>query len=180
MKRLLIVATLLAGCGGPPGWKAVPAESRAEAVATARAAAADLGGRLVKKLAAAVGEGGPASAIVVCRDEAPAVAAAVSKERGLRIGRTSHLLRNAANAPPEWAEDLAADAPRVYAHPDGRIGVTLPILAKEMCVTCHGDAGRIPDDVRTAITKAYPDDAARGFAPGDLRGQFWVEIPAKR
>jgi hypothetical protein len=28
-----------------------------------------------------------------------------------------------------------------------------------------------------ALAARYPDDRATGFAPGDLRGWFWVEVP---
>jgi hypothetical protein len=75
--------------------------------------------------------------------------------------------------------ELESRAHRVYVHPDGRIGVTLPILAMDLCMKCHGADDRIPDEVKEALAKAYPEDEARGFAPGDIRGQFWVEIPAK-
>jgi hypothetical protein len=177
---VLVVLTGAAGCTESPGWSAVSTEAHPEAVATAKAATTELFSRLFARLQGAVEEVGLAAAIDVCRLEAPAIAKAVSEERDLRVGRTSHRLRNPANAPPEWVADLEAKEPRIYVHSDGRTGVTLPIVAKALCTKCHGAADEIPPEVGEALAQAYPEDDARGFAPGDLRGQFWVEIPLRR
>jgi hypothetical protein len=32
-------------------------------------------------------------------------------------------------------------------------------------------------DVRQALLQRYPEDRAIGYAEGDLRGWFWVEVP---
>jgi hypothetical protein len=36
----------------------------------------------------------------------------------------------------------------------------------------------IPDEVKQTLAKEYPDDQATGFEEGDLRGWFWIEVPA--
>ena len=46
-------------------------------------------------------ESGPAGAIEACRTEAPGIADALSID-GVRMGRSSHRLRNPANVPPDW------------------------------------------------------------------------------
>jgi len=51
--------------------------------------------------------------------------------------------------------------------------------ATRACVVCHGDPAQIPDAVLAALAARYPDDRATGFAEGDLRGWFWVEVPAR-
>ncbi|MGR8921910.1 MAG: Tll0287-like domain-containing protein [Gammaproteobacteria bacterium] len=125
---------------------------------------------------------GIAPAIEACRVAAPELAASLGGE-GVRIGRSSHRLRNPDNAPPAWLVPLMdaylADAddrrPRQVALPDGRTGYTEPILLKPMCVTCHGE--RLAPDVAEAIAVRYPEDAATGFKAGELRGVFWVEYP---
>jgi len=43
---------------------------------------------------------------------------------------------------------------------------------------CHGPEDTIPQDVKDAIGEHYPEDQATGFRKGDLRGWFWVEVPA--
>jgi len=54
------------------------------------------------ELQAAIEEGGPIHAISVCSDKAPTIADDLSQSPQWRIGRTSHKLRNPANAPDEW------------------------------------------------------------------------------
>jgi hypothetical protein len=176
--------------GSPERRRTAPADldpAERERFEAARAAAQRLFERLGGRLLQAVSEGGPAAAIDVCRSAAPAIADEVSAERGLRIGRTSHRLRSPANAPPDWAaelvrslpEDPEAAGPWAFRLGDGRLGVTLPIRAKKMCLTCHGDREAMPGEVRAAIASAYPDDRATGFREGDLRGIFWVVVPGK-
>lgn len=144
------------------------------------AARDDLFGQLMTRLQAAIEQQGTASAISVCQQEAPKIARAVGEARGLSIGRTSWKLRNPKNLPPAWATALVearTEGPSALAHPDGRLGALLPIRLKEQCLTCHGAAEAIPAEVRTALKARYPDDQATGFAEGDLRGWFWVEVP---
>lgn len=44
------------------------------------------------------------------------------------------------------------------------------------CLMYHGS--EVVEPIRDAIAKHYPDDAATGFKPGDLRGGSLVEVPA--
>ena len=50
------------------------------------------------------------------------------------------------------------------------------IATEPGCLACHG--AQVAPAVRAAIAAHYPDDAATGFAVGDLRGGLWVEVPA--
>ena len=132
------------------------------------------------ELEAALSSSGGAGGIAVCRDKAPAIAAQVSEQFGLRIGRTSHRLRNPSNVPPAWAEAYVAartDEPTFLAGPSGELGALLPIRLKAECQMCHGAAENIDDQILAAIADSYPSDQAVGFAEGDLRGWFWVEAP---
>ena len=99
---------------------------------------------------------------------------------GVKVGRTSHKLRNADNVGPEWAaayvNDLVED-PTYLVGPNGELGALLPIKLKAECGMCHGPAEEIDESIMAAITEAYPDDQAVGFVEGDLRGWFWVEAP---
>ncbi len=139
-----------------------------------------MGKALVGKLMRAMEEGGPSAAIEVCHIEAPAIAAEVGKDKGVKIGRTAHRLRSGENRPPAWAADWVAAERKenaYVAHADGSLGVLLPISLQNPCMTCHGPADAIADDVRARLAELYPDDRATGFAPGDLRGYFWIEVP---
>jgi len=50
-------------------------------------------------------ETGPLEALDACHIQAPAIARTHSAD-GIRVGRTSHKLRNPDNVSPAWAEDL--------------------------------------------------------------------------
>ncbi len=125
---------------------------------------------------------GPVEAIAACQLRAPEIARALSKD-GLRVGRTSHRLRNPANTGPDWVRPLldayAADAsdraPRTVDLPDGRSGYVEPILVQPLCLTCHGES--LAPEIATRIDDLYPTDRAVGYGIGDLRGVFWAELP---
>jgi len=135
---------------------------------------------MMGELMAALDSGDTDEAIGVCRSKAPAVSAQVAEQFGLKIGRTSHKLRNPDNAPPNWAEELVAakvEEPAFLAGPKGEFGALLPIRLKPECQMCHGPAEQIDDEVKAAVAEHYPQDEAVGFAEGELRGWFWVEAP---
>ena len=139
-----------------------------------------LASEMMGELTAALDSGSAEQAIGVCKTIAPSVAARISEQCGLEIGRTSHRLRNPANLPPEWAEDFVRDVvmePTYVVGPGGELGALLPIRLKAECQMCHGPVEMIDDDVMAAVTAAYPSDQAVGFAEGDLRGWFWIETP---
>jgi hypothetical protein len=50
------------------------------------------------------------------------------------------------------------------------------IPMEPLCTTCHGKT--LAPDVAAAIAKAYPNDQATGFEPGQLRGAVSVVWPA--
>ena len=176
MRRLLLpclclLATLSAGA----------AEAPADG-ATARGTALLL--PFKQQLKAALQSGmaeGPAAAIGVCRDQAPAIAASLSTD-DVTMGRTSHRLRNPQNRPPAWAASLLdryavgeSSGAATVALDGGLTGYVEPIFVQPVCLACHGDT--LAPGVADTLTRLYPDDAATGFAPGDFRGLFWVTYP---
>ena len=126
---------------------------------------------------------GPVEAIAACRLHAPEIAKAHSHD-AVRVGRTSHRLRNPSNAPPDWVAPIldayvassAERAPRAVSLSGGTSGYVEPILLQPPCLACHGDA--LAPEVAARIGELYPEDRAVGFQVGDLRGVFWVELPA--
>jgi hypothetical protein len=182
---IVIVALVAApACGGedaaPPAGE-VPVDEAAYA-----ARGAEMLAPFKLALMAALSEGleqGPEEALHVCQVRAPELADEASGA-GVRVGRTSHRVRNPANAPEPWMQPLL-DAylaepeeagPRVVALGGGRVGYVEPIFVQPMCLTCHGDV--LAPDVVLRIAELYPEDEAVGFAPGDLRGLFWVLFEA--
>ena len=178
----LLVVLLLAGCGDGPHDDAAE-NDLADAGRRAQEALQPLKQRLMGELTQASADG-PENAIDVCRVKAPAIAAALSVG-GIRVGRTSHRLRNPANAPASWMEPLLAsyrDDPNLRTHravrlDDGGVGYVEPIYVKPLCLTCHGKT--LSPSVSEKINTLYPEDQAVGFEEGDFRGLFWVTMPAQ-
>ena len=128
---------------------------------------------------------GVLEAIAACQIQAPRISDSLSRE-GIRVGRTSHRLRNPDNAPPGWVKpilDAYVDGseepePFLVSLPNNREGYVEPIRMKPLCTTCHGVA--IASDVQNKLKTLYPDDRAVGFKVGELRGLFWVEYPTEQ
>ena len=105
-------------------------------------------------------QGGPLAAIPACQLQAPAIAQSLSVD-GVRIGRTSHRLRNPANASPswvlpvmdEWLEEGAVRSPRSVTLEKDRLGYVEPIGIKPLCLACHG--ANIAPDVASQIETLY-------------------------
>ena len=148
----------------------------------ALAAKGELAKTLMGELKAELEIGGPSGAVTVCRDMAPMISEHVADNHRLSIGRTSHRLRNPDNLAPAWAEPAINEIVETAWYvegPAGELGAILPIKLAAPCLACHGPVDGIDEDVRSAIAEDYPDDQATGFAEGDLRGWFWVEVPAE-
>jgi hypothetical protein len=182
----LLCVAACAGDGDRPGPGTRPAGT-AEAPANdqewLRRGAATLA-PFKERLLAALKEGlerGAGSAIQVCRIRAPELAAAAGSAT-VRVGRSSHRLRNPANAPRPWMEPILAEyraeggsrAPRVVGLPDGGTGYAEPIFVQPICLQCHGETLR--PEVRDRLRELYPDDRAVDFRGGEFRGIFWVEF----
>jgi hypothetical protein len=151
-----------------------------EDIARAQAALAPFKQQLQGALREGLGEG-PESAIDACRIKAPRIAARLSTDE-VALGRTSHRLRNPANAPEPWMKPLLDDyvarrddrTPRAVRLADDSVGYVEPIYVQPLCLTCHGED--IAPSIAKRLASVYPDDNGRGFAAGDFRGLFWVKL----
>jgi len=127
---------------------------------------------------------GPDEAIQVCRVKAPGIANSLSVA-GVRMGRTSHKLRNPDNTAPDWVspimqtflDDPSSREPLAVGLADNRWGYVEPIMLQPLCLTCHGS--ELAPGVAEQISELYPEDHAIGFEAGDLRGVFWLEFPGE-
>ena len=188
-------ATLVVGCGSrvepgsgsappsaaPPAAGAPALTGDDVALATANAAADDLGRSLRARLLAAMGEGGPTQAVDVCTQEATTIAAAVAARNHARVGRGSLRMRGA-TAAPDWVQAwLRAQGERPAAGvvgfarvEDGHARVLRPIAIEAPCLHCHGDS--VAPAVSALLAEHYPSDSATGYRLGDLRGALWAEV----
>ena len=167
----LIVLAMLAACERPAR------DYPAEGAALLAPFKAELQSELQKGMQA-----GPVEAIDACRVAAPGISERLSVD-GVRMGRSSHKLRNYNNATPEWlapilrgyADGSTGLEPLAIEIEEGLMGYAEPIIVQPLCLTCHGE--EIAPEIATRIAEAYPDDQATGFKAGDFRGVFWVEFP---
>lgn len=187
MRKLILGILVMAGLGAGVANAAetVRLEDFAEqSRAKVKAFAVSLQGALK----AALEEGGAGRAIEVCNVAAPEIARELSMPPDWTVARTSHKLRNPANAPDDWESSVLQDflaraaageslktMERAERVEDGgretyRYMKAIPV--GQVCLTCHG--GEIAPDLKTRIEAFYPDDRATGFALGSLRGAFTV------
>lgn len=171
-------ALVLAGACGQPG---ASRQVSPEDIERAQAALQPFKERLQGALMTAL-DGGPENAIRVCRSQAPEIASELSVG-GVRMGRTSHRLRNLQNAPEPWVKPLLATyleepervEPRAVLLDETTFGYVEPIRMVPFCLSCHGPA--VEAGLLEEIRSLYPEDRATGFRAGDLRGLFWVTMP---
>ena len=149
-------------------------------------------GKLKGELQAAMKEGGPKQAITVCNVKAPEIADELSNPGVLSVGRTSHKLRNASNAPDDWeaqalqefltrasaGEDLKTmeKAELVESGGQATYRYMKAIPTGEVCLTCHG--ANVEPELQAHIGTLYPQDQAIGFTLGMLRGAFTISKSA--
>ncbi len=185
---LLALSACLLGAGckppAPKAWspEAAPAQLQPQ-VQQATAAIGALQASLLQRLTSALQSSGPVGALEVCAAEAQTLTQQQGQQAGVEVGRTSHKLRNPKNAPRAWAAAYVQEhagarlgdvKPRVFDLGD-RVGMLKPMPVGAMCLTCHGT--QVAPELVTAITARYPQDQARGFSEGELRGFFWAEVP---
>ena len=181
------------------GLPAASAEELAEAASRASRLQSELGARLQSAMAS----GGPVAAIEICRTEAPAIAARLSTD-GWRVRRVGTRVRNPeSGTPDDWERGVLAQFARRLAEgeaPESISAATVigpsgssaaasgsassggsstlrwmrPIVTAPLCLTCHGAPEAQSAELLAALQRAYPRDAATGYAPGELRGAFTV------
>lgn len=160
----------------------VQAKYQAEARKTAQEFLQKLGGVLKQQLEA----GGPESAIGVCKQVAPALAAEYSRD-GRVVKRVSLKPRNQIQGVPDaWETQRLQNFDRALSEgkpvgemefsavtegPDGRwFRYVKAIPTQTMCLQCHGQPYQISDGVKVLLAKEYPQDQATGYSAGSVRG----------
>lgn len=190
-RRFTLIASapfLLAACAGTLG-----PEQQARHTETARTAANQLAQTLGGELKAAMQAGGPVNAIPVCKERAPAIAAAVGRDKGVQIRRVSFKQRNIASVPDAWEARVLRDFEQRLA--GGATTASLEhsevvregngttfrymkgLVIQEVCMSCHGTRESIPDAVKAKLAVEYPGDQATGYLPNMLRGAITVKKP---
>ena len=137
--------------------------------------------QLMETVKAAMQAGGPLKAVEACQVQAPLIAAEHSRAPW-RVGRTSLLVRNPANAADAWEHDVlrqfaqraAAGEPLASMQRSavvaGEVRVMQAIAVGEPCLACHGKT--LKPELAALLDQRYPQDQARGYELGALRGAF--------
>ena len=187
MKRTLLLAGAIMLLAAP----AAGETDVDERVAASRAAAKAFATAMQSQLMAAFRAGQRHDAIAICKVAAPQIAMEISEEEGWKIGRTSHKLRNPSNAPDAWEqrvlEDFMAKAQGgadlgtlehwEEVEADGRRAFRYmkAIPTGNLCLTCHGSD--LDPKIVARLDALYPQDQARGFKLGEMRGAFTITQP---
>ena len=164
----------------------VPPELRT-AVSRADVIIATMHDALLWELQSGFEQGGALLAIKSCHIDAARVAERLGRQEGIAAGRTSDRLRNPLNAPRPWAAPMVkAYAGRQAKGVEGfavdlgdKLGVMKPIVHNARCASCHGRPDKFSTAIRTELEDRYPSDRATGFAEGEIRGWYWVEMPKR-
>ncbi len=178
---LLLLSLSACGAGEPAELVQAERDTAAKLVAA-------FASSLKAELQTAIAEGGPVAGIRTCAERAPSIATEVTANHpDWSLRRIGTRVRNAATNTPTEAERAVLDSfaampadqrpgPLAAADPDQPRRLYKPIfIAEPICLTCHGPAEQLAPEVRGELAKHYPDDAATGYAMGDLRGAFVVE-----
>ncbi|MGE4411473.1 MAG: DUF3365 domain-containing protein [Sphingobium sp.] len=190
---VLLMPGLLCACASDMRVHGNP-EIGADAEARSRDLADRFQKQLFAALTAALEQEGPAGAVGVCAEMAPAIAAQLSEESGAVVRRTALKPRNPSAAPDYreqqvmegWASSspMGADGKPVSWtgwSDDGSFRYMRAIPTMPMCLVCHGEA--VAPDVAAAIHAHYPGDRATGFRAGEMRGAFsirWDKVALRR
>ncbi|HRD66195.1 MAG TPA: DUF3365 domain-containing protein [Candidatus Competibacter sp.] len=186
---ILVLGTALAV--GPASARQQSDDVPPEVVAS-RHAAQTFGSMLKDTLQQAIQSGGPVNGIAVCREKAAQIATDLGQKQEMLIGRTSLKLRNPDNAPDNW--ELAVlkqfEARKAQGDPVDKLEFFAVIEDDQgkktfrymkaiptagLCLSCHGE--NIDPAVDAKLKELYPNDKARGFKEGELRGAFTIDKP---
>lgn len=149
--------------------------------------------QLMASLQQAVGEKGFVGALEFCNVNAAPIIKEVSDKYGVSIRRASTRARNQDNLPTEEElpildayqynmENGIANEPNIQRIEGGEVLLYTKaiVIPSEFCLACHGDPKNDIDvAVLNKIDSLYPEDLAKDFEVGNLRGMWSLKLPKK-
>jgi hypothetical protein len=124
----------------------------------------------------------------VCHSRAPAISESISELAGLGVRRIGTRPRNPANTAHPTERQVLEEFQRALDRGESITGLQWSqagngefvymqaIGVEPLCLHCHGK--EIEPGLDAQIRAFYPDDLARNYSAGDLRGAFVVRGPA--
>lgn len=176
-KKLWIIGLVVMGCSGQTPKEPPPAASSSEvaSVQTAHGEVHPVRARFISRMRKLGDKPLNSSHLDHCRIEPGEVSA-------IKVGRTSHKVRNPDNAPEPWVVPYLekfkgkrrADVPPYVIEnlEDEKIGYLEPLFMEPICLRCHGT--QVSPTLEDAIEERYPKDQATGFENGEFRGFIWA------
>lgn len=154
-----------------------------------KAISKQLAGRLKQRLIKAVQTGGLAGGIEQCQIAAPQISRELREQHPTKLisaGRTSLKIRNPNNQASAWqkiklesfdqdnSDGLKSSYRYRIVQQDGRDAMEFisPIPSQGLCLNCHGE--QLNTEVLETLNKLYPNDQARNYKLGDIRGAFVI------
>ncbi len=165
-----------------------------ERTSKSRAVIHEFMGQLKGELKSSMKASGPVKTVSVCKDIAPAIAKDLSDKTGWKVARTSLKPRNSDNMPDAWETKVLHAfeqrkqngenvKPMAYSEIVTVNGVESfrfmkAIPTGKVCLQCHGQ--NISDDLVAVLDANYPNDMARDYKLGDIRGAFTITQPISK
>ena len=143
-------------------------------------------GELKPTLKGAMQTGGPARAVEVCAEQAPAIASRLSDSSGWQVHRVSLKPRNPGATPDEFERRVLQSfterrkqgvAPAGLNHGqqlNGQYRYLQAQVAEALCLVCHGR--QVDPGLRDVIQRYYPADTATGYDAGEVRGAISLTL----
>lgn len=177
---IVLIATLLSS---------VAFAETADNLQEARSSAVLLGKSLQTELVGAMKSGGPLAAIGFCNTRAMPISEEISAETGWQVGRTSLLVRNPENNADAWEKQQLEQFEKRLAAGEAANQLEVldvqqegeqkterymkAIVVGEPCLACHGE--EISTQLSEQLYSLYPEDKARAYKLGQLRGAFTLQ-----
>ncbi len=187
MRKKWLMFSLVLVLSAGPAMADDLAKFQEESRAVVKEMVSRLGGALQKEMTA----NGPAAAITVCKDLAPAITSDLSRKTGQRITRVSLRTRNPLlGSPDAWEQKVLADFARraekenpatieyaeIVTEPQGKfMRYMKAIPMQDVCLKCHGSLETIAPQVKERLDAEYPHDKATGYAINQIRGAFSIK-----
>lgn len=128
----------------------------------------------------------PEQAVAFCHMEAAGILSNITDAQHIKIQRVAEKFRNPNNAlQPEdlpvwdkWKKQLAQGqslVSEVEINIETHKVYRAPIfLGMPLCERCHGDENTFSPQLQQTLASLYPNDKARNFRQGDLRGMWKI------
>jgi hypothetical protein len=187
MRNIWLAITLVFALGASTALADDLAKFQEDSRKVVKEMASQLGGALQKEMTV----NGPAAAIKVCKDLAPAITSDLSRKTGQRVTRVSLKARNPLlGSPDAWEQKVLADFAvrmekenpaniefaEIVTEPQGKfMRYMKAIVMQDVCLKCHGPLESIPSQVKEQLTVEYPNDKATGYTINQIRGAFSIK-----